>query len=254
MGMLVLASAAGAPGVTTTALGLTLAWPRPALLADVDRDPSQAVLAGYLGGVDPQRRGLVGLAQAHREGRPLDVLAECLPLPPAHQQAFLPGFANPGQVELFTPVWPALAHALSGLAAGARDVVVDAGRLGAAGLPLPLVRSADVVAVVTGSSLRSLAAIRGHLPALVEAAGEHGAAVGLVIVGEGRPYTAREASAQFGLPVLANLPWDPAHAATLSDGAPRAKRGGRLGKALEPAAADLAQLVERRRNEVRGAA
>lgn len=254
MGTLVLASASGAPGVTTTALGLTLAWPRPALLADCDRDAPQAVLAGYLGGADPRRRGLVGLAHAHREGRPLDVLAECLPLPPHHHQAFLPGFANPGQVQLFNPVWPALAHALAALGAGPRDVIIDGGRLGPAGLPLPLVRSADVVAVVTGTSLRALAGIRHHLPPLVEAAGERPGAVGLVVVGEGRPYSAREVSDAFGLPVLATLPWDPVHAATLSDGVPRTGRNPRLARAFEETARSLSELVEQRRGDVRGAA
>ena len=37
MSLLVLTSAAGAPGVSTTALGLTLAWPRDAVLVDEHR-------------------------------------------------------------------------------------------------------------------------------------------------------------------------------------------------------------------------
>ena len=44
MAVLVLCSPVGSPGATTTALGLALGWPRDVLLADCDRDPSQAVL------------------------------------------------------------------------------------------------------------------------------------------------------------------------------------------------------------------
>ena len=56
MAVVLLASATGSPGVTTTALGLALAWPRHCLVADCDRDPSQAVQAGYLRGMEPEAR------------------------------------------------------------------------------------------------------------------------------------------------------------------------------------------------------
>jgi sugar diacid utilization regulator len=36
MAMIVLASAAGSPGATTSALGLALTWPRPVLLIEAD--------------------------------------------------------------------------------------------------------------------------------------------------------------------------------------------------------------------------
>lgn len=232
--LLLLASAAAAPGTTTTALGLTLAWPRPAMLVDADRDAAQSVLAGWLHGADPQGRGLVGLAQAHREGRPLDLVGQCLPLTDVH--SFLPGFTHPGQVALFSPVWPALAHALAATSAQSRDVLVDAGRLGAGGLPMPLVGVADHVLLVVGSSLRSLAALRHHVAPLQEAA--RPGAVGLLMVGPGRPYEPDEVAAQFGVPVVATLPWDPAGAAALSDGAPAPRRDA-LTRALRSTADSL---------------
>ena len=67
MAVIVLASAGHAPGVTTTALGLALAWPREVLLVDADRTPTQAVLAGYLRGERPGQHGLGRLLQAVRE-------------------------------------------------------------------------------------------------------------------------------------------------------------------------------------------
>ena len=45
MAILLLASASGAPGVTTLGVGLALCWPRSVLLADCDPGAHQAVLA-----------------------------------------------------------------------------------------------------------------------------------------------------------------------------------------------------------------
>ena len=47
MALIVLTSAAGSPGVTTTAVGLALTWPRPVLLVEADPTGGSAVLAGY---------------------------------------------------------------------------------------------------------------------------------------------------------------------------------------------------------------
>lgn len=84
MSTLVLTSASGAPGVTTTALGLTLAWPEPCLLVDADRAASQAVLAGHLRG-EAATAGVEALLQAHRERTSLAAALEAAerPLPEA---------------------------------------------------------------------------------------------------------------------------------------------------------------------------
>ena len=138
MAVVVLASAGHAPGVTTTALGLALTWPRSALLVDADRTPTQAVLAGYLRGAHPGQHGLGRLLQAAREQRPLAevVDAELLELPPVpatgRAARFLPGFPHPGVVGLFGATWPDL---MAVLAARPGDVLIDAGRIGAEGLP-----------------------------------------------------------------------------------------------------------------------
>ncbi len=71
MTIVLLSSATGAPGVTTSALALALTWPRSVLLVDCDPDPSQAVLAGWLGAAPTTSRGLVDLAQAHRQMAPV---------------------------------------------------------------------------------------------------------------------------------------------------------------------------------------
>lgn len=223
MSLLVLAGATGAPGVTTTALGLTLCWPGEVLLVDGDRQPAQSVLAGHLQDADARGRGLAGVLQAHRERRPiaerLDALS--LPLDPTHPdatppdaaRAFLPGFPHPGTVRLFEPAWAELSDALS---ARPGSVLVDAGRIGVDGLPGPLTSAADGVAVVTRTGLADLVALRLYLPLVMDAVAPE--RVGLILVGPGRPYPPAEISEQFGVGVWASLEWDPNRASVLSQG------------------------------------
>ncbi len=230
MAVVVCASAAGAPGVTTTALGLALTWPRDVLLADCDRDPSQAIQAGYLRGMDHGGRGLAALARLHRENRPLapDLWRHTVPLVQGgdQQRRFLPGFSQPATVRLFDSVWPELADAFSAFDERDVDVIVDAGRIGREGLPLPLLAQADAICILTHTSLRALAATRLHLPLVAEQLNQLpvAAAMGIVLVGPNKPYTSSEISAQFGIPCWAEVEYNDKLASVLSDGAPEPKK------------------------------
>ncbi len=83
MSMIALTSAKGAPGVTTTALALTLVWPRPVLLAECDPAGDSSLLAGYLQGSVEHTRGLLGLLAASRRGELADAFwSQTLPLAP----------------------------------------------------------------------------------------------------------------------------------------------------------------------------
>ncbi|MFT3876386.1 MAG: hypothetical protein QM708_08200 [Propioniciclava sp.] len=249
MSVLVLASASGAPGVTTTALGLALSWPREVVLVDADRSASHAVLAGYLAGQSAAEGGVHSLLQAHRERRPLvpALLAAGRPLPvPAASGAeataprFVSGFTHLGSIDLYEGVWPGLVEAVRG---EPFDLIVDAGRTGHHGLPAGLVAEADAVALVCRSNLVSLAGLRLHLGPLLEA-GPPGR-VGLILVGPGRPYAAKEVADQFGVPVMAAVGWDPASAAELSEGAPLGRGWMRSGfrRSLGQAAQSLADAM-----------
>jgi hypothetical protein len=213
MSIFVLASAAHSPGVTTLGVALTVHATQSTLLVDANREPDQSVLAGYLSGIDPQGRGLGGLLQAHRERQPAEHVLESLTLPLGESGAFLPGFAHPGMVALFNPVWADLVAALE---AQPRPVVIDVGRIGADGLPLPLISAAAGVLVLTRTSLPDLAALRLYLPQLVAAVGPERA--GLVLVGPGRPYSGTEVQRSFGVPIWGHLAWQPEEAAVYSHG------------------------------------
>ncbi len=214
MSVFLLASAAHSPGVTALAVALAVHSVGSTLLVDANREPDQSVLAGFLSGADPQGRGLGGLLQAHRERRPLELALASMTLPLTEHSAFLPGFAHPGMVSLFTPVWPELASALE---AEQGRVLVDAGRIGPTGLVPALVSACSGVLVVTGSALTDLAALRLYLPHVVETAGAE--RVGLVLVGPGRPYNGTEIQRRFGVPIWGHLAWQPTEAGVYAAGA-----------------------------------
>lgn len=230
MAVVLLASAAGSPGVTTSALALTLGWPRHALLADCDRTPSQAVQAGYLRGVDHGGRGLMSLAHLHREGAAVasELWLHTVALTESgdRERRFLPGFTTAGASRLFEHVWGTLGEALAALDERGIDVLIDAGRITTTGLPLGLLSAADVVLVCVRSSLRSLAGARIHLTTVQDQLRTLPSppVAALAVVGPGRPYAAGEISAQFGLPCWLEPGWDPRAAEVLSDGALEPRR------------------------------
>ncbi|GAA1390723.1 hypothetical protein [Luteococcus peritonei] len=260
MSIILLTAATGSPGVTSTALGLAVHWPRDVLLADCDREPGQSLQAGYLLGLDLGGRGLSELARAHRENRPvseeLQLQTVSFQSGAEHERHVLPGFAHPATPALFAPVWQPLAQALRAHSDSGRGVIVDAGRIGGTGLPSALLGASDLVLVCVRSSLRSLAALRLHLPTLQHQLDESSRAeLGLLVVGPGRPYSSSEISRQFSVPVVHELAWEPRQAEVYSDGATpgRSWGGGQLNRSLRAAASALDERVRRREEVVAGA-
>src|SRR4051794_40265531 len=133
MAILLLTSASGAPGTTTLGVGLALTWPRSVLLADCDPGAHQAVLAGYLAGTSAEGKGLLRVAEAHRDRRSLTevVVDQSVPLADddGPSRLFLPGFSRPSSAALFAGVWPELAAAFADLDGHDFDVIIDAGRI-----------------------------------------------------------------------------------------------------------------------------
>ena len=227
MAVFTLTSVTGAPGVTTTALGLALAWPRDVVLVDADRTASQTLLAGYMNDAPTGGRGLTSLTQLWRDGLDLasDLPKHMVALPDANpkstcQRWFVPGFAKPGSSALFEPVWPELMDALAGLDRTGVDVILDAGRWGQPGLPGTVIANSRWLGVVTRSTLVALATLRLYLPEVSAAADAvPGCTTGLTVVGPGAPYSTHEIADHFKWPAD-GLPWQPDDAARLSDALP----------------------------------
>ena len=253
MGILLLTSASGAPGVTTLGVGLALTWPRSVLLADCDPGAHQAVLAGYLAGTSAEGKGLLRVAEAHRDRRSLIEVVVDQSVPLVEDQAvsrlFLPGFARANSAALFAGVWSDLTDAFVALDERGFDVIVDAGRLGHSGLPSAMVERASLTAMVVRSDLRSVVSARVHLLALREHSRlqAHQRNLGLILIGGGQPYTAREIGKSLGAPVVAEIAHDPAMAKHLSDGEPQSRKfdGSKLVRSLHAAAGQLAARVDR---------
>ncbi|WP_375430130.1 hypothetical protein [uncultured Friedmanniella sp.] len=263
MAIMCLTSCNGAPGGTTLAVGLALSWPRPVLLVDADPGAHQSVLAGYLTGRSAGGKGLLRVAEAHRDRRPLRevVVDQCLSLVAADgagpegggttgdRRLFLPGFTKPTSAAHFAGVWEELADTFERLGDVDVDVIVDLGRIGPLGLPAPLLERSALTAVVLRSDLRSVMSARVHLPTVVDprvSTGPRGR-TGLVLVDPGRPYPASEIGKALGLPVLAQVAHDPVAAAHFSDGATQHRRfeASPLLRSIRNAASTFADALQR---------
>jgi hypothetical protein len=221
MALIVLASAPGSQGVTSTALGLALTWPRPVLLVEADPTGGSGMLAGYLRGQATPSDSLIDLALAHRQGQLLEAIpAATMPLPDS-TVSLIPGTRAHGQARSLTGLWEPLTAALRAVEGMAEDVIVDAGRLGLAGWPEPLVYGADLTLLVARTDLVALSGARSWAQTLREGFTRHGgsASLGVLLVGHGDPYTAREIAKVLALPVTASLAWDPGAARVFAKGA-----------------------------------
>ncbi|MBM6402290.1 hypothetical protein [Phycicoccus sonneratiae] len=239
MALIVLTSASGSPGVTTTALALVLTWRRPALLVEADPTGGSALLAGYFRGRAAPTDSLIDLAFAHRDGTLPEAIPAVTMRIPGSAATLIPGTRAHGQARSLASLWEPLAQAFSSLDAVGQDVIVDAGRLGLDGYPEPLLYAADLTLLVTRTDLVALAGARSWAETLRGGFEQHGTSTGfaLLTVGDARPYTAREVTDVLQVPVLASVAWDEPAAAVFSHGhdAPRNLDRTRLLRSLRSA-------------------
>ncbi|MBD5830605.1 hypothetical protein AWH69_04020 [Janibacter melonis] len=257
MAVITLFSASGAPGVTSTALGMALAWRRPVYLVDADATGSPAVLAGYLQGQATHDRGLVELAVANRMGNLNSAIATVAMEIPGSKVSFVPGVRSHQQAASLVNLWEPLTGVLRGMERRGTDVIIDAGRIGVAHSAQPLVRSADLSLLVVRSDLPAVAGARSWARAVREQMASNGTedGLGLVLVGPGRPYGAREIRKVLGLPVVAEIPWEPRDAAVLSTGAQPGKKyaSGALQRALATAVSSAQGVIATNRQRLNAA-
>ncbi|MYT68336.1 MULTISPECIES: hypothetical protein [unclassified Streptomyces] len=239
MAVIAMVGLPGAPGATTSALALHRNWPvdgdRWVLLAECDPDGG-AILAGALEGRLQVDVGLRHLAVSLRGDQSLqDAFWKQLvrlsddSSPGERRQMLLPGLTAMSEAAALAPEWPQLAEllvAIDRMPRNAHEVIIDLGRNGAYGPSRVLAQRADLVLLVVRGTVRSVSAATGRLPMLRQALegdqNRPAPALGLLLIDEG-PYGRREVEQQLETPVVAVLPYRPAEAAVLSDGAPEGK-------------------------------
>ncbi|NLD78045.1 MAG: hypothetical protein GX643_15425 [Acidimicrobiales bacterium] len=249
MAVVALTSASGSPGVTTTALGLALLWPRPVLLIEADPTGGSNLLAGYFRGLREYQAGLIELALTAIDLA--DALAEVAQPIEGTSVSFVAGTRSHTQARAVRELWAPLAEVLSEVEATGQDVIVDAGRLGLAGSPEPLLEAADLTLLLARTTLPHLSALRSWAEAFQRDPLDWHQA-GVLLVGEGQPYSAREVAGVVKLPVVASLPEDPESAAVFSRGAQPPKRVETrpLARALTAAIASIHSTIAERRNDL----
>ena len=256
MAVVVLASASGSPGVTTSALGLALAWSRPALLVEADPTGGSAILAGYFRGDAAHADGLIDVAWAHREGSLAEALSSLSMPVPNTSVSLLTGARGHTQARSLTSLWEPLAVALKALERSGQDVIVDAGRLGLANSPESLIYAADFALLTVRSDLVALSGARSWAETLGSGFDAIGAdqRFGVLLVGEGRPYSSRNVAKVLGVPVAASLAWDEKSAAVLSHGTRPQRRfdGAALPRSLRAAGASLESALALSRDALDG--
>ena len=241
----------GSPGVTTTAIALTMAWPGRAVLLEADTAGGDLAFWGRRhrdGALLDAEPSLLSLAADSRSGLPPDALPgyaqhtrwgiDVIPAPPA-AQAFPPLRALWEGVAAAAATWPG-------------TVVVDLGRFHSAGPAAALARAASAVLVLTPVTVDGLYHARDRVGDLVQSLGHPSRPappVGVVVRSPRRGGSAAEQQAAAMLAAagstapVAGAVWDDARAA-------EEIRSGQTGKRTDrgdllASAAGLARGVQR---------
>jgi hypothetical protein len=211
---IVFAAARSSPGVTTAMLACASVWPSRVLLIEASEDGG-ALAARFGLPVEP---GLTTFAAASRHTTngdgPAGLLADHVqPLPGTDRIDALvgPTSLEPARALLRTAAGP-LAGMLDEAAA---DVLIDAGRLPAAPLALPLLERADRLVLVVRPRLEELTALAHRLPNLTR----FGPPLQVLLAGD-RPYGPGEVADTLGVAVLGVLADDPDAADALAAAGP----------------------------------
>lgn len=222
--MISLLSISGSPGVSTLALASAIHAPHQARSCLVEADPigSSPTLAGYLKGSRRlEETSAVNLVAPNQRGELAAAFpSQLVPLSDDGRVGVLPGLVHAGQAYTARVLWGPLSDLLAEMSIGGDNIVVDAGRIGHAYYPWPMVTAADVVALVVRSERAAVAAARAGLDAIHRTLENNRSRAPLgVIVVESGPYAGREVAQALGLPLVASVPHDATGAGEYSHGA-----------------------------------
>lgn len=226
MPIIVLTTATGAPGASTTALGLTLSWPGPALLVEADPAGTSLVPGWFRGAIDPQERNIVNLALVeHAEDLNEAVFDQAISIgDDEYPRLALLGLVDPVQAPALDERrwWEPISTAFQSLSSAGYAVIIDAGRLTQGSYPMPLLAVADQVLLVCRAELADILRAFPIATQLKGALTQTGNAdtFGVIAIGNGghRYYPASAVAKQMGAHFAYSLPDDPLSAAALSAG------------------------------------
>ena len=229
MSLVVLASARGAPGVTTTTLAAA-GWLRDALIVEADLAGGVVALRYGLG----REPGLLSLAADRHLGTD-GVLAHAQRLP-----GDLPVLVGPEHPVRSSLLWRrAGQRILASLGSHHGPVLVDTGRLGHDDRDDSLLTAASLILVVLRPRGEEVVAAAQHIESHAGSA-----PLALVVVGDGA-YTSREVGGQLGCEVLGELPEDRRSAMSLeAGGSLGALRRAPLARAARGLAESIAACTE----------
>lgn len=242
MATILVTSVAGSPGVSTTALALTMSWPRPVLMIEADILRYSAVMAGYFRGQMKHTKGMGELPVAVRsssEGLTVHhLLGHSIALDAQDQslRKVVPGFRDPAAASSWQHLWGPLGMAAAALEQSGADVIIDAGRWTPKDPRAALFTQADQVLLLVPPDLPSLVAAHHRVPELrrmTDAVGRDDALlVATAATAHTGAYGSREASKALGLEIMNALEWDPRTAAVFSQGESQKKpfRSTKLGR------------------------
>lgn len=255
MALITLVSATGAPGVSTTAIGLAMAWPRPVLLVEAAATGS-ALLPGFFRGETLPTRTVLEAASAQRYGQLLnDLPNHTVQLDTAGRVQCLLGYTDPWtQGRNLAGFWGPLAEAAQDLEGAGMDVIVDAGRAGSANEPTPLMTHAEALIIAIRPSRAS---VIGAQPLTTRFLAERESAgnadiIGLAVVGPKRPYSTSNIEGALNLPCWLEIAWDPDQASVYSDGIAPTKRfeGSAFARSMVTGAEQITRRVGARRTRL----
>lgn len=212
MSLFSFASCHGAPGVTTTVMGLAAAW-RPTTGRDVlvlEADPDGGVLASRFEGLRADRTLADVVVNVRRSFDVEAVLASAQLVWEAVPVIVAPPSAEHSHSALSSG-GDRLAAGLAGVTDV--DVLVDLGRLTPRSPALHLARRSVAFAFLTPPTFEAAATVATRVPEVRA----HGCDPSLLLVGD-RPYSAEDTQRAVGAPVLGVLPFDDRAAGVLSGG------------------------------------
>ena len=265
MSTIVLTSVSGAPGVTTTAIGLGRVWPQSSLV--VEDDTHHAMLAGYLRAAQHAEPNLAAVANLTSTPTNAQTVWESIarPLPTDDpvgglRRKGILGPPTPWSRAGIDPRWGFMLALWRQLAEAGIDTIIDLGRLAT---PLtstphliaaPIIDDADMILVMIEATLRDVAGARTMVEGLAEQMNLAGAhqRLGLLVHRGGAArgvaeFTDKEITSALQLPVCGSIVHDPVAAAQLSDGVGQRFDKSRLARSLSKVAGVLVDVIGRRR-------